>query len=106
MAWRDGSSIVLDRDVIAALPTVRELLVRQEDPPREEALRGLVASLHQDVFDDEESAEATVQADVRGRVRNVRGAGTELSVAQAALTTLTSAATTPPTKRHQTTSPG
>lgn len=67
-----GSSIILDRDVIAALPTVRERLVRQEEPPRQEILRGLVTSLHQEVSDDEETAEVIVKADVRGRVRNVR----------------------------------
>ncbi|MFE1936290.1 hypothetical protein ACFW95_39075 [Streptomyces sp. NPDC059474] len=68
----DGSSIVLDRDVIAALPTVRERLVRQEEPPREETLRGLVTSLHQEAFEDEETAEVVVKADVHGRMRNVR----------------------------------
>ncbi|MEU6299997.1 hypothetical protein [Streptomyces erythrochromogenes] len=67
-----GSSIVLDRDVIAALPTVRERLVRQEEPPREETLRGLVTSLHQEATEDEETAEVIVKADVRGRVRNIR----------------------------------
>ncbi|MER5222883.1 hypothetical protein [Streptomyces flaveus] len=65
------SAIVLGRDVIAALPTVRERLVRREEPPRQETINGLVSSLHQEVSEDDETAEVIVKADVRGRVRNV-----------------------------------
>ncbi|MEV6311493.1 hypothetical protein AB0M10_23165 [Streptomyces sp. NPDC051840] len=66
------ATIVLDRDVMAALPRVRERLVRQEEPPAHVTLVGLVKGLtREEPAGDEESASVTIQADVRGKTRSV-----------------------------------
>ncbi|HKW93025.1 MAG TPA: hypothetical protein VJX92_14095 [Methylomirabilota bacterium] len=66
-----SSAIVLDRDVIATLPLVRERLVRQEEPPHRETVVGLVSGLQQEVFGDDETAEVVLKVEARGRMRNV-----------------------------------
>lgn len=67
------SPIVVDRDVIAGLPRVRELLVRQEEPPHTVTLVGTVRTLNREnqVEDEEETATIILVADVRGRLRSV-----------------------------------
>lgn len=67
------SPIVVDRDVIAGLPRVRERLVREEEPPRTVTLVGTVRTLNREdpVEDEEETATITLVADVRGRSRSV-----------------------------------
>ncbi|GAA0356306.1 hypothetical protein ACOT81_39775 [Streptomyces sp. WI04-05B] len=67
------ATIVLDRDVMAELPRVRERLVRQEEPPRQGTLVGLVKTLSRDEAstDDEETASVVLTADVHGKLRRV-----------------------------------
>ncbi|MFJ1954954.1 hypothetical protein ACIOGT_12190 [Streptomyces microflavus] len=68
------ATIILDRDVMAELPRVRERLVRQEEPPRQETLVGLVKTLSRDDAspdDDEETASVVLTADVHGKPRKV-----------------------------------
>ncbi|MFE2476426.1 hypothetical protein [Streptomyces sp. NPDC059389] len=67
------ATIVLDRDVMAELPRVRERLVRREEPPRQETLVGLVNGLSRDDASDSdaETASVVVVADVNGRSRKV-----------------------------------
>ncbi|MET7346360.1 hypothetical protein ACIOEZ_06630 [Streptomyces sp. NPDC087866] len=67
------ATIVLDRDVMAELPRVRERLVRQEEPAQHVTLVGLVKSLtrEESLGSDEESASVTLLADVRGKTRSV-----------------------------------
>jgi hypothetical protein len=68
-----SAPIVLDRNLIAALPEVRERLVRQEAPPRRETLVGRVRALSRDEGDLDEDESATIQlvAEVQGRDRTV-----------------------------------
>ncbi|WP_244291582.1 MULTISPECIES: hypothetical protein [Streptomyces] len=63
------ATIVLDRDVILGLPSVRERLVRQEEPLRRETLIGLVKSLTREdaAASDEEAALVIVAAEVNGK---------------------------------------
>ncbi|MCS7484481.1 hypothetical protein ACFFQW_40305 [Umezawaea endophytica] len=65
--------IVVDRDVIAALPRVRERLVRQEEPPRTETLVGTVRALTREDpgGQDLETATIVLATYVRGRARSV-----------------------------------
>ncbi|MFF1460545.1 hypothetical protein [Streptomyces sp. NPDC058330] len=67
------ATIVFDRDVMAELPRVRERLVRQEEPPQRVAVVGLVKGLARgdEQGDDDESADVTLLADIRGKTRNV-----------------------------------
>ncbi|WLQ34665.1 hypothetical protein P8A18_15020 [Streptomyces castrisilvae] len=68
------ATITLDRDVMVELPRVRERLVRQEEPPRQETLVGLVKGLNRDdsaSADDEETADVTLAAEVNGKSRLV-----------------------------------
>ncbi|MEU3341968.1 hypothetical protein [Streptomyces sp. NPDC006668] len=67
------ATIVLDRDVMAELPRVRERLVRQEEPPRQETLVGLVKTLSRDEAstEDDETASVVLTADVHGKLRRV-----------------------------------
>ncbi|MFE5332201.1 hypothetical protein ACFRCG_38045 [Embleya sp. NPDC056575] len=67
------ATIVFDRDVMVELPRVRERLVRQEEPPRQETLVGVVHGLQRDEAgpDEEETASVTLVAEVRGRTRKV-----------------------------------
>jgi hypothetical protein len=55
------------------LPRVRERLVRQEEPPRQETLVGVVHGLQRDEAgpDDQETASVILVAEVRGRTRKV-----------------------------------
>ncbi|MGH3943071.1 MAG: hypothetical protein ACRDTG_31495 [Pseudonocardiaceae bacterium] len=64
---------MVDRDVIAGLPRVRERLVRQEEPPRTVTLVGTVRTLNWEdpVEDEEESATIILVADVHNRLRSV-----------------------------------
>jgi hypothetical protein len=65
--------IVVDRDVIAALPRIRERLVRREEPPRTETLVGTVRALTREdpCGEDRETATVVLAADVHGRARSV-----------------------------------
>src|SRR5262249_28902197 len=67
------SSIVVDREVIARLPRVREHLVRQEEPPRHVTLVGTVRTLNREGLAEEEAETATIvlSTEVRGRTRSV-----------------------------------
>lgn len=67
------ATIVLDRDLLAELPSVREQLVRSEEPVRRETLMGPVKSLVRDEStpSDEESGIAIVLADINGRTLRV-----------------------------------
>ncbi|MBQ0954229.1 hypothetical protein [Streptomyces sp. RK76] len=67
------ATIVLDRDVMAELPRVRERLIRREEPPQRVMVVGLVKGLAREEGqgEDDESADVTLLADVRGKMRSV-----------------------------------
>ncbi|MFF0892277.1 hypothetical protein [Streptomyces sp. NPDC003278] len=67
------AKILLDRDLLAELPSVRERLVRSEEPVRRETLIGPVKSLVRDQSapSNEESGTAIVVADINGRTLKV-----------------------------------
>lgn len=67
------ATIMLDRDIMAELPRVRERLVRREEPPRQATLVGLVKALSRDETsdDDQETASVVLLADVNGKTRRV-----------------------------------
>jgi hypothetical protein len=67
------SRIVMDRDVMAGLPRVRERLTRREEPPRTVTLVGTVRSLSRDDSADEEpdAASIVLATEVNGRTRKV-----------------------------------
>ncbi|WP_221639260.1 hypothetical protein [Nocardia bhagyanarayanae] len=84
----ESSRIVIDRDAMAGLSRVRERLVRNEEPPRHEALLGVVRTLNRDDFadGDEEATSIVLSTHVDGRLRNVHVplAGTDYEWAIAA----------------------
>ncbi|MFD6812332.1 hypothetical protein ACFWEN_42550, partial [Streptomyces anthocyanicus] len=67
------TAIILDRDVMVELPRVRERLVRQEEPPRQETIVGFVKGLNwgESGVDQEDTAEVAIVADVNGRQRTI-----------------------------------
>lgn len=67
------ATIVFDRDVIPALPQVKERLVRREEPPMRATLIGTVKSLTWEdaLGEDEETASVALTAEVNGRQRTV-----------------------------------
>ncbi|MFD6026047.1 hypothetical protein [Streptomyces griseoluteus] len=67
------ATIVLDRDLLGELPSVREQLVRSEEPVRRETLMGPVKSLVRDQSTPSEEASGTaiVVADINGRTLKV-----------------------------------
>ncbi|WHT23168.1 hypothetical protein N8J89_19460 [Crossiella sp. CA-258035] len=69
----DSSHIILDRNVMAGLPRVREVLVRNEEPPRRETLVGVVRTLNRDdsADDDQDVTSVVLAAHVGGRLRKV-----------------------------------
>ena len=67
------NNIVLSRSIIAELPTVRERLIHQEEPPRRVTLIGVVNVLARDeVEEDDDGATIQLRAEVNGRYRNIR----------------------------------
>ncbi|UNZ18048.1 hypothetical protein HC362_14265 [Streptomyces sp. 891-h] len=67
------ATIVLDQDLIAELPSVREQLVRGEEPVRRETLIGSVKSLVRDEStpSEEEAGTAIVVAEINGKTLRV-----------------------------------
>ncbi|WP_309117557.1 hypothetical protein [Saccharothrix sp.] len=67
------SSVIVNRDIMAGLPRVRERLTRREEPPRRETLVGRVRSLNREEVGEEEPDATTIvlSADVKGRSRKV-----------------------------------
>ncbi|MEH0513389.1 hypothetical protein QBC31_22195 [Streptomyces sp. B21-079] len=67
------ATIVLNRDLLAELPSVREQLVRSEEPVRRETLMGPVKSLVRDEStpSEEEAGTAIVVAEINGRTLRV-----------------------------------
>ncbi|WP_051415865.1 hypothetical protein [Nocardiopsis sp. CNT312] len=63
-------TIVMDRDVIAGLPRLRERLVRREEPAHRTTLIGIVKSLVRSSTEPD-SAVATLLTEVRGKTRSV-----------------------------------
>lgn len=68
-----ASRIIVDRDIMAGLPRVRERLVRREEPPRIETLVGVVKSLDRDQQGEEDGEVTSIvlAAPVNGRERRV-----------------------------------
>ncbi|WP_304452114.1 hypothetical protein [Nocardiopsis sp. YSL2] len=68
------STIVLDRDVIAELPRLRERLVRKEEPSRRMTLIGIVKSLAREETPpgEDDAAIVTLMTEVSGRARSVQ----------------------------------
>lgn len=67
------ATIVLDRDLLAELPSIREQLVRSEEPVRRETLMGPVKSLVRDEStpSGEEAGTAIVIAEINGKTLRV-----------------------------------
>lgn len=67
------ATIVLDRELIAELPSVREQLVRGEEPVRRETLIGPVKALVRDqsTLSEEEAGTAIVVAEINGKTLRV-----------------------------------
>lgn len=65
--------IIVDRDVIVRLPSIRERLVRREEPPRRATLFGIVKSLtrEESASNEKDSSLVTLLTQVRGKPRSV-----------------------------------
>lgn len=65
--------IRLERSQVSELASVRELLLRQEEPPRRETLFGMVKELARDdeSLESDDAGTVVISADVNGRRRNV-----------------------------------